>query len=46
MFDGQLGVVFEVRLGVPVIEWNGDVSLQAALEEGRRFKRHARVARA
>jgi len=33
------------RLGVPVVEWNDDVPLQAALEEVRRFKRHARVAR-
>ena len=33
-----------LRLGVPVVEWRGDVSLQAALEEVRRFKRHARVA--
>jgi uncharacterized protein (DUF58 family) len=35
-----------LRLGVPVVEWRGDVSLQAALEEVRRFKRHARVVRA
>jgi uncharacterized protein (DUF58 family) len=35
-----------LRLGVPVVEWTGDVPLQAALEEVRRFKRHARVARA
>ena len=35
-----------LRLGVPVVEWQGDVSLQAALEEVRRFKRHARVAHA
>jgi uncharacterized protein (DUF58 family) len=35
-----------LRLGVPVVEWAGAVSLQAALEEVRRFKRHARVARA
>jgi uncharacterized protein (DUF58 family) len=34
-----------LRLGVPVVEWQGDVSLQAVLEEVRRFKRHARVAR-
>jgi uncharacterized protein (DUF58 family) len=34
-----------LRLGVPVVEWRGDVSLQVALEEVRRFKRHARVAR-
>jgi len=32
-----------LRLGVPVVEWDGDVSLQSALEEVRRFKRHARV---
>jgi uncharacterized protein (DUF58 family) len=35
-----------LRLGVPVVEWRGDVSLQTALEEVRRFKRHARVAHA
>jgi len=34
-----------LRLGVPVVEWGGDVSLQSALEEVRRFKRHARVVR-
>jgi uncharacterized protein (DUF58 family) len=34
------------RLGVPVVAWSEDVPLQAALEEVRRFKRHARVARA
>jgi uncharacterized protein (DUF58 family) len=34
-----------LRLGVPVVEWRGDTSLQVALEEVRRFKRHARVAR-
>jgi len=34
-----------LRLGVPVVEWRGDVPLQVALEEVRRFKRHARVAR-
>jgi uncharacterized protein (DUF58 family) len=34
-----------LRLGVPVVEWRDDLSLQAALEEVRRFKRHARVAR-
>jgi uncharacterized protein (DUF58 family) len=34
-----------LRLGVPVVEWRGDVSLQVAFEEVRRFKRHARVAR-
>ena len=32
------------RLGVPVVAWSEDVPLQAALEEVRRFKRHARVA--
>jgi uncharacterized protein (DUF58 family) len=35
-----------LRLGVPVVEWDGDVSLQFALEEVRRFKRHARVVHA
>src|SRR4051794_40466022 len=35
-----------LRLGVPVLEWRGDIPLQAALEEVRRFKRHARVAHA
>ncbi|MGB2874130.1 MAG: DUF58 domain-containing protein [Gaiellaceae bacterium] len=34
-----------LRLGVPVVEWRDEVPLQAALEEVRRFKRHARVAR-
>ena len=34
-----------LRLGVPVVEWDGDVPLQAALEEVRRFKRHAHVVR-
>jgi uncharacterized protein (DUF58 family) len=34
-----------LRLGVPVVEWRDDMPLQAALEEVRRFKRHARVAR-
>jgi uncharacterized protein (DUF58 family) len=34
------------RLGVPVVAWSEDVPLQAALEEVRRFKRHARVAHA
>jgi len=34
------------RLGVPVVTWTEDVPLQAALEEVRRFKRHARVAHA
>ena len=33
-----------LRLGVPVVEWGGEVPLQAALEEVRRYKRHARVA--
>ena len=31
------------RLVVPVVAWSEDVPLQAALEEVRRFKRHARV---
>jgi uncharacterized protein (DUF58 family) len=35
-----------LRLGVPVVEWDGDVSLESALEEVRRFKRHARVVHA
>jgi uncharacterized protein (DUF58 family) len=34
-----------LRLGVPVVEWDGEVSLQSALEEVRRFKRHAHVVR-
>jgi uncharacterized protein (DUF58 family) len=34
------------RLGVPVVAWSDDVPLQAALEEVRRFKRHARVVHA
>ena len=34
------------RLGVPVVQWSEEVPLQAALEEVRRFKRHARVAHA
>ena len=34
-----------LRLGVPVVEWDGDVPLQSALEEVRRFKRHAQVVR-
>jgi uncharacterized protein (DUF58 family) len=34
-----------LRLGVPVVEWREDVPLQAALEEVRAFRRHARVAR-
>jgi uncharacterized protein (DUF58 family) len=34
-----------LRLGVPVVEWGGDVPLQSALEEVRRFKRHAHVVR-
>jgi len=33
------------RLGVPVVEWRKDVPLQAALEEVRTFRRHARVLR-
>jgi uncharacterized protein (DUF58 family) len=35
-----------LRHGVPVVEWDGLVSLQFALEEVRRFKRHARVVHA
>jgi uncharacterized protein (DUF58 family) len=35
-----------LRLGVPVVEWDGQVPLQAALEEVRRFKRHAHIVRA
>ena len=34
------------RLGVPVVQWSEEVPLQAAMEEVRRFKRHARVAHA
>ena len=34
-----------LRLGVPVVEWREGVSLQAALEEVRTFRRHARVLR-
>jgi uncharacterized protein (DUF58 family) len=33
------------RLGVPVVEWRKGVPLQAALEEVRTFRRHARVVR-
>ena len=32
-----------LRLGVPVVEWDGEAPLQSVLEEVRRFKRHARV---
>jgi uncharacterized protein (DUF58 family) len=35
-----------LRLGVPVVEWDSHIPLQAALEEVRRFKRHARTVRA
>jgi uncharacterized protein (DUF58 family) len=35
-----------LRLGVPVVEWDGEGPLQAALEEVRRFKRHAHIVRA
>jgi uncharacterized protein (DUF58 family) len=35
-----------LRLGVPVVEWDSHMPLQAALEEVRRFKRHARTVRA
>jgi uncharacterized protein (DUF58 family) len=34
-----------LRLGVPVVEWRKGVPLQAALEEVRTFRRHARVMR-
>jgi uncharacterized protein (DUF58 family) len=34
-----------LRLGVPVVEWREDAPLQAALEEVRTFRRHARVMR-
>jgi uncharacterized protein (DUF58 family) len=34
-----------LRLGVPVAEWRKDTPLQAALEEVRTFRRHARVLR-
>jgi uncharacterized protein (DUF58 family) len=35
-----------LRLGVPVVEWSEGAPLQAALEEVRTFRRHARVTRA
>jgi uncharacterized protein (DUF58 family) len=35
-----------LQLGVPVVEWRKDAPLQAALEEVRTFRRHARVTRA
>jgi uncharacterized protein (DUF58 family) len=35
-----------LRLGVPVVEWRKDAPLQAALEEVRTFRRHARFTRA
>jgi uncharacterized protein (DUF58 family) len=34
-----------LRLGVPVVEWDADAPLQSALEEVRRFKRHAHFVR-
>ena len=34
-----------LRLGVPVVEWREGAPLQAALEEVRRFRRHARTLR-
>jgi uncharacterized protein (DUF58 family) len=34
-----------LQLGVPVVEWRRDAPLQAALEEVRTFRRHARVMR-
>jgi uncharacterized protein (DUF58 family) len=33
------------RLGVPVVEWRAGEPMDAALEEVRRFRRHARLAR-
>jgi uncharacterized protein (DUF58 family) len=35
-----------LQLGVPVVQWQRDAPLQAALEEVRTFRRHARVTRA
>jgi uncharacterized protein (DUF58 family) len=35
-----------LRLGVPVVEWDAGAPVQAALEEVRRFKRHAHFVRA
>ena len=35
-----------LQLGVPVVEWRKETPLQAALEEVRTFRRHARVTRA
>jgi uncharacterized protein (DUF58 family) len=35
-----------LRVGVPVVEWRQGDPLQAALEEVRTFRRHARVTRA
>ena len=34
-----------LRLGVPIVEWHAGTPLQAALEEVRRFRRHARTLR-
>ena len=34
-----------LRVGVPVVEWRAGAPLQAALEEVRTFRRHARVLR-
>jgi uncharacterized protein (DUF58 family) len=34
-----------LRNGVPVVEWQRGMPLQAALEEVRTFRRHARVVR-
>ena len=34
-----------LRLGVPIVEWRAGTPLQAALEEVRRFRRHARTLR-
>jgi uncharacterized protein (DUF58 family) len=33
-------------LGVPVVEWRDEVPLEAAIEEVRRYRRHARTVRA
>jgi uncharacterized protein (DUF58 family) len=34
-----------LRLGVPIVEWRAGTPLQAAIEEVRRFRRHARTVR-
>jgi uncharacterized protein (DUF58 family) len=33
-------------LGVPVVEWSDEVPLEAAIEEVRTYRRHARTVRA